>query len=287
MAKFILSAFADEISASFDEQLSAVKMLGISMIELRGVDGKSFIKLTDEEVDEVGKKLSLADIGLSALGTPLGKITLDDDFDEHLRLMDRIMDIGERLNCRRLRIFSFYPSAKESSEADFRVGVVSRLTVMLDKAESRGFTLCHENEKDIYGFSPERVLDLMQEFGGRLRVVLDNGNFSFCGVDATPAYAMLKDYIDYLHIKDADENGIIVPPGIGNACIEDTLHAINNDYPTKTIILTMEPHLMMFTGLESLSKLDDIRHKYSYATPYDAFEQATNAVKLMLGSLNN
>ena len=59
MAKtnFIFSAFADEITPDFDGQLAALKELGIPLLELRGVDGKSFVQLTDEEADAVKAKL--------------------------------------------------------------------------------------------------------------------------------------------------------------------------------------------------------------------------------------
>ena len=68
MAEFILSAFADEITPDFDGQLEALKKLNIPLLELRGVDGKSFTQLTDAEVSAVGGKLKKAGIGLSALG---------------------------------------------------------------------------------------------------------------------------------------------------------------------------------------------------------------------------
>ena len=74
MAEFILSAFADEITPDFDGQLEALKKLNIPLLELRGVDGKSFTQLTDAEVSAVGGKLKKAGIGLSALGSPIGKI---------------------------------------------------------------------------------------------------------------------------------------------------------------------------------------------------------------------
>ena len=47
MARFILSAFADEASPSLDEQLQALKEEGIGLIELRGVDGKNCSKLNN------------------------------------------------------------------------------------------------------------------------------------------------------------------------------------------------------------------------------------------------
>ncbi|HAN20965.1 MAG: hypothetical protein A2Y15_03125 [Clostridiales bacterium GWF2_36_10] len=285
MEKFVLSAFADEIDASLDVQLKSLKELSIGLIELRGVDGKSFINLTDDEVLEVKRKLTENNIGISALGSPIGKINVDGDFAAHKQLLTRIMDIGDILGCKKIRMFSFYP-ADNMSDDDFENAAFSMIGELLDMADSRGFTLYHENEKDIYGYSPERVQKLAIHFGGRLRVVLDPGNFAFCGVDGSPAYTLLKEYIDYMHIKDADSDGIIVPPGKGVALIKETLAALRKDRPNQDIILTMEPHLIMFTGLSSLSKLDDIKHKYSYDSPFEAFKTATKAVRQMVAELD-
>ncbi len=283
MAKFILSAFADEIDPSFDKQIAAVKELGINMIELRGVDGKSFIELTDEEVMAVKEKLDANGITLSALGTPIGKMDVDADFYAHKSLLFRIMSIGDMLGCKVLRMFSFYP-AEGMSDEEFRNTAFEYVEELLDIAEERGFILCHENEKDIFGCSPERELELMEHFGGRLKAVLDPGNFAFCLEDASKGYPLLKDYIHYFHIKDADETGAIVPPGKGVACLEEILKAVNADRDGE-VILTMEPHLMNFTGLSNLSKLDDIHHVYSFETPFEAFKVATEAVRKMIAGL--
>jgi sugar phosphate isomerase/epimerase len=283
--RFILSAFADEIDADFDKQLSALKELSIGLIELRGVGGKSFVNLNDDEIKTVKQKLEKNNIGISALGTPIGKITVDGDFEAHKKLLTRIMDIGDILGCKRLRVFSFYP-AEGMGDAEFEEKAFYMIEELLQMAEKRGFTLCHENEKDIYGFSPETEYKLVTHFAGRLRIVLDPGNYAFCCVDAKPAYSILKDYIDYLHIKDADSDGVIVPPGKGAAGIMDSLKAIRKDRPDKDIIITMEPHLMIFEGLSSLSKLDDIKHKYTFDSPFEAFKTATDAVKVMVASID-
>lgn len=284
MAKFVFSAFADEIDADFDKQIEGLKALGIGLIELRGVDGKSFVALTDEEVYTVKEKLDRNKIGISALGTPIGKINVDGDFEAHKQLLARIMDIGDILGCKVLRMFSFYP-AEGMSDAEFKKIAFRYIGELLDMADERGFILCHENEKDIFGCSPERELELMQYFGGRLKAVLDPGNFAFCFEDASKGYPLLKDYIHYFHIKDANESGAIVPPGKGVACLEETLKSVALDRKDETVILTMEPHLMNFTGLSSLSKLDDIHHVYSFETPFEAFKVATDAVKAMVEKL--
>ena len=284
MAKFVFSAFADEIDSDFDKQIEALKALGIDMIELRGVNGKSFVEMNDDEAKNIKKKLDENGIGISALGTPIGKINVDDDFDAHLKLFYRIMDIGDILDCKVLRMFSFYP-AENMSDDVFKTKVFEYIEKLLDAADKRGFILCHENEKDIFGCSPERELELMEHFGGRLKAVLDPGNFAFCFEDASKGYPLLKDYIHYFHIKDADESGAIVPPGKGVAHLYETLKAVNTDRPDEKVILTMEPHLMNFTGLSSLSKLDDIHHVYSFETPFEAFKVATEAVRSMVDSL--
>ena len=241
------------------------------------------VHITDDEVDEVKEKLDANGITLSALGTPIGKMYLDSDFSYHKSLLFRIMDIGDKLGCKVLRMFSLYP-ADNMSDDDFRSTVFEYVEELLDIAESRGFILCHENEKDIFGYSPERELELLEHFGGRLKAVLDPGNFSFCFEDASKGYPLLKDYIHYFHIKDADETGAIGPPGKGVAGLEDILRAVNNDREGD-VILTMEPHLMNFTGLSGLSKLDDIHHVYSFETPFDAFRVATEAVREMIDRL--
>ncbi|MBQ2253871.1 MAG: hypothetical protein II325_01795 [Clostridia bacterium] len=66
------------------------------------------------------------------------------------------------------------------------------------------------------------------------------------------------------------------------ALLEETIRKIAVDRAGRDVILTMEPHLMMFTGLSSLSKLDDIRHKYTFASPFEAFRVAYDAVRGMV-----
>ena len=66
MRKYILSAFADEYAASFDEQLAALSRFGIAYIEIRGVDGKNISTLTDEEINATMDKV------LKALNTEFG-----------------------------------------------------------------------------------------------------------------------------------------------------------------------------------------------------------------------
>ena len=104
MANFILSAFADEIDPNFEEQLKGLKKLDIPYVELRGVNGKSFTLLTDDEVLDVRDLLARYGIKVWSLGSPIGKIHTNDDFETHKHLLTRIMDIGDMLDVKRIRM---------------------------------------------------------------------------------------------------------------------------------------------------------------------------------------
>lgn len=285
--KITLSAFADEISASFDEQLDGLKKLGIEYIELRGVDGKSFVALTDSEADDVRRKLLGSGIRVSSLGSPIGKLAPDGDFEEHMALLERVMDIGDILGdafpVHRIRFFSFY-KRDGMSEGEFEEQVFTRIERILARANERGYIMCHENEKDIYGESPERVKTLCEHFGGRLRLALDNGNFAFCKIDPSGAWNKLGKYVEYLHIKDADADGTIVPPGCGVAHLRELFDTVIAG-GEGTMFATVEPHLCDFTGLTSLVREgheEGLKHKYSFSSPFEAFETATNEIRKMI-----
>ena len=175
MANFILSAFADEIDPNFEEQLKGLKKLDIPYVELRGVNGKSFTLLTDDEVLDVRDLLARYGIKVWSLGSPIGKIHTNDDFEAHKHLLTRIMDIGDMLDVKRIRMFSFYPEAGISRE-EFEKKAFSMIGELLDMAEARGFVLCHENEKGIYGDTAARCAELLDALPA-LHAVYDPANF--------------------------------------------------------------------------------------------------------------
>ena len=59
--KIEISGFADEIAEDLETQISVVKKLGISYIEMRGVNGKPLVEHSLEEVKEIKKQLDKHD----------------------------------------------------------------------------------------------------------------------------------------------------------------------------------------------------------------------------------
>lgn len=281
MEKWILSAFADEYCPDLRGQVKALQSFGIGCIEPRFIDGKNISKLTEQEAMEAKKILSDGGIQVSAMGSPVGKFHLERDFDAHLDMAKRVFENAGIFETNRVRMFSFYPRPGET-RSQCRQEVIDKLGVLLDLADSYGLTLCHENEGKVYGESPEQCRELMDVFQGRLRVVFDMGNFVLGGYRPWPdGYELLKDYIEYFHIKDSLAAGAIVPAGLGEAQIREILHA-HSDYTGKPVLLSLEPHLQTFDGLNKLVDSVEFENPYQFPDRQVAFAEAVRCTKALL-----
>ncbi len=285
-SKMNLSAFADEYSPNIEEQLSKLKEEGIHYIEPRFVNGKQLFELTDEEVNEFKTLLDKYQIGISSMGSPIGKMDILDSFDEHLRKVKRIFEIAKTVDARNIRMFSFY-NYSQIDENEFENKVFEYLEVLLNLADKYGLVLCHENEAKIYGESYEHCLKLLDHFKGRLKAVFDMANFVVGGYDTVKAYEVLKDHIEYFHIKDALYEDVIVPARFGEGYVQEiitmALKEINHPF-----YLTVEPHLQVFSGLGFLAaKGTQLSNKYKFPTQKDAFMAGINATKKMMKSIED
>ena len=80
MKRILLSAFSDEYSADFGEQIAALGRLGIRYMEIRGVDGRNVSELSAAEAKTCAARLADAGISVSAVGSPIGKMPLGGDW---------------------------------------------------------------------------------------------------------------------------------------------------------------------------------------------------------------
>ncbi|MBQ9920755.1 MAG: sugar phosphate isomerase/epimerase [Clostridia bacterium] len=278
MNNFIFSGFADEICKDFGEQLKNLKKLGINTIEPRQLDGKSIIDITKEEAIKYKQMIDAEGMGVSAIGSPIGKIDITADFEEHFDKYKHVLDLADIFGTKNIRMFSFFiPEGEEPVR--YRPEVMKRLRRLLDEAKKRNIVLCHENEKSIYGEKPEYCLDILREFGGEMRAVYDMCNFIMANAEPYPySFNLVKDYIEYIHIKDADADHNICPAGEGIGCVYEVMRDLSELRAGKPTYVTLEPHLKIFDGLDQLSAHEVLKRKYTYATSYEAFEAAVNAV---------
>jgi sugar phosphate isomerase/epimerase len=252
-----LSGFADEIDPDPKTQFVTLNDLGITHVEFRSAWDTNVLDLTDEQIDEVAALLAAHGLSVSSIGSPLGKINIEDDFDAHLVRADRALAVAARLGAPFIRIFSFFLRPDQAPE-DHRDEVLRRMTALTERAAPTGVVLLHENEKDIYGDVPDRVLDIVESVGSpALRLAWDPANYVQVGVTPfTDGYAKLRPYTDYVQIKDALlATGDVVPAGEGDGQVRETVRALAADGFDG--FFSMEPHLGSYNEWGALSGPDN------------------------------
>lgn len=239
---FKLSGFADEISPDLDVQLDVLQELDIKYLELRGVWGKNVLALDDAEVQMIKARLDERGMGVSAIGSPIGKIRIDEPFEPHREAFRRALDLAELLDSPYIRIFSFF--VPEGQADAFRTPVMERLEALLAEAQGRPVVLLHENERHIYGDIPRRCQDIHRTLNSpQLRATFDPANFVMCGARPfSDGYERLKDFIEYVHIKDGlMASQRVVPAGQGDGQVRELLAALQKR--AFDGFLSLEPHL--------------------------------------------
>ncbi len=277
MSHIKLCAFADEADASRLGQIKALSENGIPYLEIRGVDGTNISGLSREAALQFKAELDAAGIRVWSIGSPAGKTDIHEDFAPAVEQFKHLLEMADIFEAKRIRLFSFYGTNGSDEYFD---EICRRLNIFCDLCEEHGVIPCHENEKGIYGENAERCLKLHIAVP-RLKAVFDPANFIQSGQDIMPAWNMLAPYVEYGHIKDALENGRVVPPGDGVGCLREYLPLFAAQGGE---VLTLEPHLGEFVGLAGLeqegarSDVGSLAFKDGRA----AFDCAVNCLKQIL-----
>ena len=238
-----LSGFSDEISPDFDAQCTLVGKLGLQYLELRSAWDTNVLDLDTDQLNEAQRILGAHGLKVSSIGSPIGKIFIDEDFEPHLARMQHAADVARFFEAPFIRIFSFF-MRDGSNPDDHRDEVLRRMSGLASVAEDAGVVLLHENEKDIYGDIPRRCLDIVESVGSEhLKVAWDAANFVQVGVRPyTEAYAMLRPHLAYVQIKDARlDTGEVVTSGEGDGELVETIRALRADGFDG--FFSLEPHL--------------------------------------------
>ena len=276
---FKYGAFADESNDKFEGQIDALKRSGYDYLEIRNLNGKNFTELTLGEAKEIDKQLKDNGLSIISLGSPIGKIDINGDFEKHLDLYKHTLEIGKVLGAEKIRLFSFFMPKDENPEI-YKNLVIERMGKFAEIAKEYGILACHENEKGIYGDIASRCLDIHKAVP-EIKGVFDPANFVQCGQNTLEAWDILNPYIDYMHIKDALADGRVVPPGQGKGNVQELLKkysAIGGE------LLTLEPHLYDFVGLKNLEREgeESVVGAMSFETSEKAFDFAVNNLKSMV-----
>lgn len=248
-----LSAFADEISADPLEQLEVLERHGIRFIEFRSIHGTNVLDLSDAQHHEFRTLLRARGFGLSAIGSPIGKIQITDDFEPHLDRFDRAIELAQFYGTPNIRIFSYY-MPKGEDPTPYRDEVIRRMRAKAEIAEKRGVKLVLENEKGIYGDNAARVHEILEAVPSpALGLAFDPANYLEVDQEIAPAWELLKSRVIHFHVKDYDRSvHKNVPAGQGEGQIPRLIaEAVAAGYRGFCVL---EPHLVVaeasfgFTG---------------------------------------
>jgi sugar phosphate isomerase/epimerase len=279
MAQFTvtISAFGDEIASDVSTQLQVLHDLGVGYLELRSAWDTNVLAMDDQTVSRVARLCAQYGVGVSCIGSPIGKSPIGEPITTELANLRRIMQVAQAVGTRRIRIFSFYPPPGTSQERydDYVEESASRLAELAALAEKEDCQLLLENEKEIVGDTPERCRAILERVTSRhLAFAWDPANFVQVGV-ARPmdaGWPLLGHRVAYVHVKDALlTGGQVVPAGQGDGQVPELLTALRNaGYQG---FLAVEPHLVI------------AGHSGGFSGP-DGMAVAVEALRALLNQLN-
>ena len=267
-----LSAFADEYDNSLEGQIAGLKKNGVSLLEIRNINGKNVMELTDEEAKAIRARLDEEGIKVWSIGSPIGKKDIALPEEVHLADARRGCELARILGAENIRVFSFY----NVPENNARDKMISLLKKFVEIGNEYGMRMCHENDKGLYGDNLARTKDVLDNVPG-LYSVYDPANFLQVGEKSADTLEALADKAYYFHIKDVvAETGELVPAGYGDGNLKGLVDRIVGDK-----VLTVEPHLKIFAGYV-LNDSTVLKTKFRFETNVEAFDAAVAAIKKIL-----
>ncbi|MFY1621475.1 sugar phosphate isomerase/epimerase family protein [Micromonospora sp. WMMD736] len=254
-----LAAFADEISPTLTEALTALHSRGIDRIDLRSIDYVNVLELDDQRVGEVERLLADEGVAVAAIATPIGKVPVDSAGASERARFERALEVASRLSANFIRVFTGYgPGGRWQCEADrdaWCSAVTDRITEMDAEAGRNGMTVLVENDLGTYAESPHRMFALLKDTASdTVRTAFDAANYALCGFDPYPAFDALRSWIGVLHVKDIDDTGSTTVAGQGCCRWPEILEelAATPDRP----YLSLEPHLKFAGPAGGFSGID-------------------------------
>ena len=270
-----LSAFADESDNGLEGQIAALKRHGIPYLEIRNINGKNVMDLTDDEAKEIRRRLDEEGLAVWSIGSPIGKKDIALPEEAHLADARRGCELAKILGAENIRMFSFY-NVEENNARDKMLDLLKKFVAI---GKEYGIRMCHENDKGLYGDNLARTRDVLDNTPG-LYSVYDPANFLQVGEKAADTLGALADRAYYFHIKDVvAETGELVPAGYGDGDLKGLVSRIKGDK-----VLTVEPHLKIFGGYV-LNDKTVLKTKFHFESNVEAFDAAVNAIKKVLAEV--
>jgi L-ribulose-5-phosphate 3-epimerase len=219
-----IAAITDEFSPTLSVAIPVMREIGMAAAELRVIDGKNILDLSEEELKRTKAALDEAGMRVISIASPVLKCVLpggpDLDsrfqhdafaskhtFDDQPRLTDHAIKVAKFFNAPIIRVFSYWRTVRPELCHE---AIVTALAQLAKLAEQEDLIIGLENEHACnIGTAAEtaRILDFVPN--KHLKLVWDPANALVAGEDPFPGgYSLLpKDRIAHVHAKDCHMDG--------------------------------------------------------------------------------
>lgn len=219
-----LAAITDEFSPDLSVAVRAMAEVGMTAAELRMVDGKNILDLTDAEVGRACEIVAERGLEIVAIASPLLKCVLADapavdarfqqdvfaahhTFDEQPRLAVRALEIATRTGAHIIRVFSYWRAVAPDACFD---RIVCALATLAAQGAPHGILIALENEHACnISTAAEAARVLAAVNHPNLKLVWDPANAYVAGETPYPdGYRKLPaGSIAHVHAKDCRIEG--------------------------------------------------------------------------------
>jgi sugar phosphate isomerase/epimerase len=219
-----IAAITDEFSPQLSAAIPIMQEIGMTAAELRVVDGKNILDLSDDELKRTKETLHRAGLPVIAIASPLLKCVLPEapdldsrfqhdafaskhTFEDQPRLTERAIQIAKFFNSKIIRVFSYWRTVAPEECLERISAALAQLSTL---AEKENVLIGLENEHACnVGTAYEAMQVLQTVKGASLGLVWDPANALVAGEDPFPTgYSLLpKERILHVHAKDCHMDG--------------------------------------------------------------------------------
>lgn len=272
----VLTGFTDEAVSGLDGQIETCDLLGWRHMDLRSIDGKNIVNLDERAFNTACEKIQEAGLQVISFGSEIANWgrRINDPFDRDIEEMERAVPRMHRLGVKMIRIMSYRTAGGVLGEnPEVEREIVRRLREIVKRAEDGGVICIHENCETWGGQSAEHTKFLIEQIDSpAFRLVFDTGNpFATRDrrgppprdyQDSLEFYRDVKEWVEYVHIKDGRMNGtdpVYTFPGEGDGKVPEVLRELRMDGYTAGI--SIEPHVAVVFHDPSVTAADEYRRE--------------------------
>jgi sugar phosphate isomerase/epimerase len=204
--------FTDEIGQDIEEAVRLCAQEEVRAIQIRVVEGHNVVYASDEDIRRMVDVARRYGVRVAGIGSPFGKCAMTgEEYAEHLRLFERVVEVAHRFETTMVRVFAFWPPdpaipADRMDDWDaYLPGIAEQLRAPAARARQEGLLLVLENEYTTMAGTcaqARQVIDAVDS--PALRVCWDVASGWYTGEPIFPdGYGYVRGLVSDVHVRDA------------------------------------------------------------------------------------